>query len=426
MATYILMNKNTPVLSFEYDTDIHAAYKIIECFDLKYAPPVILDMKGNVTKKSLNDWWRGRAIPASRNHIQALLDSLSIESTLELAEKNFGLSLSDRYWINDPKNPQKWADINFFDNDFSDDLGLLTLGQDMSVDPNLMSPNSTLGGDLNKKWKCFNGKRVLLKAGTGLTQQEVFNELIATRLYQRILNDGDYVPYTLIEEGGTVFSACENMLKEDEELVTAYDVIANRRKSNSMNDYQFLVSCYKELGLSNIEQTLEKMFTCDYLLANEDRHWRNFGVIRNVETLEYTRIAPIFDSGTSLWCRSFMLDLHSSYIAKPFGSKGMSPERQLNLFSGFEWLDCLKLNGFAEDVREILSSNSNISEKRINMIVKKVEKNISAVQNKVSHLEREHLTQTYTLDSKAEEIEKTIQQCKQPQQVINKTTEERA
>lgn len=426
MATYILMNKNTPVMSFEYDTEIHAAYKINEYFDLKYAPPAILDMKGNVTKKSLNDWWRGRAIPASRNHILALLDSLSIESTLELSEKNFGLSLSDRYWINDPKNPQKWADINFFDNDFSDDLGLLTLGQDMSVNPNLMSPNSTLGGDLNKKWKYFDGKRVLLKAGTGLTQQEVFNELIATRLYQRILNDGDYVPYTLIEEGGTVFSACENMLKEDEELVTAYDVIANRRKSNSMNDYQFLVSCYKELGLSNIEQTLEKMFTCDYLLANEDRHWRNFGVIRNVKTLEYTRIAPIFDSGTSLWCRTFMLDLQSTYIAKPFGSKGMSPKRQLNLFSGFEWLDCSKLNGFAEDVREILSSNSNISEKRINMIVKKVEKNISAVQNKVSHLEREHLTQTYTLDSKAEEIEKTIQQCKQPQQVINKTTEERA
>ena len=240
------------------------------------------------------------------------------------------------------------------------------------------------------------------------------------------MNDGDYVPYTLIEEGGTVFSACENMLKEDEELVTAYDVIANRRKSNSMNDYQFLVSCYKELGLSNIEQTLEKMFTCDYLLANEDRHWRNFGVIRNVKTLEYTRIAPIFDSGTSLWCRTFMLDLQSTYIAKPFGSKGMSPKRQLNLFSGFEWLDCSRLNGFAEDVREILSSNSNISEKRINMIVKKVEKNILAVQNKCSHLEREHLTQTYTLDSKAEEIEKTIQQCKQPQQVINKTTEERA
>lgn len=87
MATYILMNKNTPIMSFEYDTEIHAAYKINEYFDLKYAPPAILDMKGNVTKKSLNDWWRGRAIPASRNHIQALLDSLSIESTLELAEK---------------------------------------------------------------------------------------------------------------------------------------------------------------------------------------------------------------------------------------------------------------------------------------------------------------------------------------------------
>ena len=81
---------------------------------------------------------------------QQLLDSLNLNSALELAEENFGLSLSDRYWINDNKNPLKWEDVNFFDNDFTDDLGMLTLGQESSGNPNLMSPNSTLGGDLNK------------------------------------------------------------------------------------------------------------------------------------------------------------------------------------------------------------------------------------------------------------------------------------
>ena len=122
MARYLLMNKNTPVLEFDYDLEVHAVMKILEVHDARYAPPSTVDQKGNVTKKALNAWWKGRAIPASRNQIQQVLDCLDLDSTLALAEKNFGLSLSDRYWINDTAAPQQWKDINFFDNNFTDDL----------------------------------------------------------------------------------------------------------------------------------------------------------------------------------------------------------------------------------------------------------------------------------------------------------------
>ena len=107
MAEYTLMNKNYPVVSFRYDRDIHAVVKIVDVHDLRYAPVALADSKGIVTRRALNDWWRRRAIPPSRHQIQQLLDSLNLNSTLELAEENFGLSLSDRYWINDSKNPLK-------------------------------------------------------------------------------------------------------------------------------------------------------------------------------------------------------------------------------------------------------------------------------------------------------------------------------
>lgn len=97
MAEYTLMNKNHPVVSFRYDRDIHAVVKIVDVHDLRYAPVALADSKGIVTRRALNDWWRRRAIPASRHQIQQLLDSLNLNSTLELAEENFGLSLSDRY-----------------------------------------------------------------------------------------------------------------------------------------------------------------------------------------------------------------------------------------------------------------------------------------------------------------------------------------
>lgn len=399
MPRYTLMNKNKPVLDFDYDLDLHVVLKVREIHDLRYAPPAIVDMKGNVTKRAMNTWWTGRAIPASRDHITELLSSLNLESTLELAEKNFGLSLSDRYWINDPDNPQSWDEINFFDNQFSDELGLMTLGQSLSENPNLMSPNSTLGGDLNKKWKCIDGERVLLKAGTGLTQQEVLNEAIATRLYERVLKEGEYVPYRVFHEGGRIFSACGNMLGEDEELVTAYDIISTRRKPNNVNDYQFLVQCYEELGLKDVETTLEKMFTCDFILANQDRHWRNFGVIRNVETLEYTGMAPIFDSGTSLWCRDYELNYGTDYVAKPFGPKGMKPEKQLALFHDFSWLNMVKLDGFSDEVREILGQNPNIPVERVDMIGKKLDANIEHVGKRVMDEKEKRGEITRTLEA---------------------------
>ena len=208
------------------------------------------------------------------------------------------------------------------ENHHVDDLGLLTLGQDSSnKNPNLMSPNSTVGGDLNKKWTIVDEKRILVKSGSGFINQEVYNEVIATSLHQRLLNAENFVPYTLHQENKRTYCACANMLGPDEELIHAWHIIQNRKQSNSQNDYQFLVDSFENLGLCDVDTFLSKMFVCDYIIGNFDRHYNNFGVIRNVETLEYTRMAPIFDSGNSLWCQVETLDTlrDYEYIAKPFG-----------------------------------------------------------------------------------------------------------
>ena len=88
----------------------------------------------------------------------------------------------------------------------------------------LSSPNSTLGGDLLKKWKIVNGERVLLKSGVGFVNQEPYNEVIATELFSRLLSEDDYVPYTLIEWGGAPVSSCPNFVGPTEEFIPAYYV----------------------------------------------------------------------------------------------------------------------------------------------------------------------------------------------------------
>lgn len=60
------------------------------------------------------------------------------------------------------------------------------------------------------------------------------------------------------------------------------------------------MECCELLGIGNITPFLDRMLVLDYIIANEDRHFNNFGALRNAETLEWLGMAPIYDSGSSL------------------------------------------------------------------------------------------------------------------------------
>ena len=101
----------------------------------------------------------------------------------------------------------------------------------------------------------------------------------------------------------------------------------------------------------------------DYIIANEDRHFNNFGIIRNSDTLEWVSAAPIFDSGTSLDCGK---DFH---ICKPFK---VTHGEQLRLVSSYDWLDLSQLDGIDEEINEFLSDEKIavfIDEDRQKMLV---------------------------------------------------------
>lgn len=372
-----LFNKDYPVLKAVYDDELHAFTKVTDIYDFHHAPPAILDHTGSPGRRPLNDWWTNRAIPASRNHLAK--DFPYLDNVLSLPEQNLGLSLSDRYWMTDHPNEFQWEDVNFFDNPFSDDLGVITLGekqQSHNLSENMFSPNSTLNGDLQKKWIIQDGRRILLKSGSGPFRQEPYNEVVATQLHSALLSEADFVSYTL--QGG--YCACPNMLHEDEELIPMWDILKNSKKPNSQNDYQFCISLCEKCGIPRGEVLgrFAKMFICDFILANHDRHYRNFGLIRNVETLRYTRLAPIYDTGACLWNDKFTLDRYVDYqyTAKPFGRDGMSPEEQLELFRDFDWFDESGLQDFTDKASDVLSQNPILPEKRRDAVLFGLQNNI--------------------------------------------------
>ena len=118
------------------------------------------------------------------------------------------------------------------------------------------------------------------------------------------------------------------------------------------------------------------MIVCDYLIANYDRHYRNFGAIHNIDTLKWMRIAPIFDSGSSLWDTKPTTMIGSAYKSKPFKPL---PEKQLELVDDLSWLDISKLKGFEKEIEDIFSKNPFMDKTRIKTIVEQVKLRIETV-----------------------------------------------
>ncbi len=383
---YILMNKNIEVLEFSYDNETHTVAKINRVIHPDYAPLGIIEYKTGITRKALNNWWKDRSIPASRSRFNEVMAEMDIHSSVELLERCFGLSLSDQYWIKEENSKIEWNDINFFENDFSEDMGKLLMGQiHYSDDLDIFSPDNSSDGNLKKKWKIINNTRYLIKGGNSFNNQEPFNEIIATKLYKRILKNEDYVPYELIQENGMYYSACPTMVNTNEELVSAYyiDRIFKQRGNDSLYIH-FLEAC-NSLNIPNAKLQIDKMIVCDYIIANYDRHYRNFGAIRNVDTLEWIGIAPIFDSGSCLWATQPTTAIGSIYKSKPFKPY---PDEQLELVDDLSWLDASKLEGFEKEVEEILKINPLMDETRIQEIVQQINLRIGKVIDRKKQLEK--------------------------------------
>lgn len=352
----ILMNKNMPVVELELDDDTATILKVVKNYELDFLP-VGIDVKTGIpNKKELNEWWFGRSIPASRSGIAAALERLGVQYSEQLLLKCYGLSLSDQYWMKPVDSELKWKNINFFENDFSDDVGNILFGQLAGQDIDLMSPCNTSDGWLKKKWKIIGTKRCLIKAGSNPYMQEPINEVFGTRLHQR-LGCKNFVPYKALLEDGIPYSVCENFIDVNTELVSAVNINRSLKKASQFTSYEHFLNACDRLGIPGMKKFLDYMLVFDYLMANTDRHFGNLGAVRNVETLEWVGPAPIFDSGTSLWH-----DKLTRAINQPFYS---SVSRQMKLVSDFSWIPFEELRHLRDDVREIFEPTDFIDEERI-------------------------------------------------------------
>ena len=241
----------------------------------------------------LSEWFKNRGIPSYRDQLDLLMLRLNVHAPSELLDKAFGLSLSDQYWLKPIDLDISYDKINFFENDFEYapfmDASLSKNTNCIQNESSLYSPNNTTDGMLRKAWIIEDGIRYLLKGGYKSGTLQPFNEVLASEICRRL--GFDHVEYSLTIYKDMVVSKCPCFIDVSTELIKA---------SQIMNDYDSYIHKLESEGIEDARIKMENMFILDYLMLNEDRHLNNFGIIRNVNTLKWMDVAPIFDSGQSL------------------------------------------------------------------------------------------------------------------------------
>ena len=207
-------------------------------------------------------------------------------------------TISDHYWIRPQKSDLTWKDVSPFSNAFGD------LSETASAQ--FYSPEAALQGDLIKKWVIVDDTRCLLKGNRGVNSQQSLNEVLASMLHEK-QGFSNHARYRSVKFTGSASEQygciCEDFASETLEFIPAIDVVDSEKKDNAVSTYEHFIHVCTAHGLSELEvrSFLEYQILTDFVLTNTDRHLNNFGILRDSQTLKFVRMAPIFDSGNSMF-----------------------------------------------------------------------------------------------------------------------------
>ena len=294
---YVLRLYDTDLLSFSLsEQGIEGLKAQIHSIDEEDRALFPLDLE--LTDDGLVKWLQRRVIPKNRAYVAEILKTfgLSVNDTKGIIDVCKGLSLNDSYWVVPQGFTGTFAQYNLYENRFSEILSLVAYtGIGQSDAAFTTSPELTTNGMLPKAWRFIEGEGIYLyKGGTfgaANTGNEPYSEFYASQVAQAMGLDA--VAYELENWKGILASRCKLFT----DINTAYIPIGRIVREGGL---KACLEYYRQLGPEAYEQ-IKSMLVFDAVIYNEDRHFGNFGVLRDNHTGKVTSAAPVFDNGMSLF-----------------------------------------------------------------------------------------------------------------------------
>ena len=181
-----------------------------------------------------------------------------------------------------------------------------------------------------------------------------------------------YCNYTIDIIDNKIVSKCNNFLNESEEIITANDIFFSEKKGNDVSDIEHYCNILAKNGIENAREKVENMFLVDFIVLNYDRHLKNFGIIRNVETLKWENTTPIFDSGESMECDYLINEINFADRKGKFFTSTEESFSSIVRYIDLKRYDFSSLYGLEDEYRNKLIEYkpfTEISDERINALV---------------------------------------------------------
>lgn len=307
---YILMHKDTNVASLVIEPVSGAVVSVSEIYNKELIP---LGAQGSAD--GIKAWWQRRAVPITQGNMRKILERIEFVTPQAYLVRNLGLSMDDCYWLKPAQSDLCWADVNLFQNDFQDVVGIAQFaGLDATIDfrnLDVRFPSASTHGDVPKVWIVLgDGTRSLVKGTQNGNTQQMFNEVVASYIHRK-QGKFDFVQYDFYKadygHGHRMTVTANAFTSETLEFVPAADIIRAYQKPDVSPYDTFVNACAKNgLNKDEVVAFLDYQILTDFVITNTDRSYENFGVLRDADTLRFVKLAPLFDSGNSMF---FDLDM---------------------------------------------------------------------------------------------------------------------
>ena len=285
---YKLMHKNDVVATISLD-DGNLDTLVVNAQEL-------MPYMGITDKTKLKKWLENRSIPGTREDLRRILENAGCETSAEYLYKNLAVSINDCYWLCPASESLDWKDVNPYINYCG---SRMEFHNDTSYDP-----SAALGGQMTKYVDMRDDGPYIVKADVAFNGLRCLNEKTASTTHA-LQGWNQYVDYHAFKDEKSEIVFCESkaFTSEKIEFVPAIEIIDSQKQPNELSNYDFYIQRCEELGIDNARQFMDYMTATDFIISNQDRHLNNFGILRDADSLQAISMAPIFDTGNSMFYR---------------------------------------------------------------------------------------------------------------------------
>lgn len=375
---YILMCQNDEVFSFE--VIIGKSSDVILLEKLSHFDRAPYGIKKNIDSEKINNavfrFFNSRTISPMRWDYEEILKNTGTENSFDLAFKGHGLSLFDHYWYKKEEENLRYEDINFFTNKWDDSFAKAVLNGNYSelknVDLNV--PDIVTSGWSAKGWIYEEDGPKLYKLGIAKDHyEEPLAEVLCSRLAKRMFHNNEFWEYQLREINDKYASCSKVIINVDEELIPLSNVVPSdiyfiyRQKNTNRDMNDLFFKKIKEVDIPGINDFFEKIACWRSLCFVNDLHFDNLSAIRNIKTGEI-RLAPVFDFGGAFGSgktgRQLLENINkATFLVVYFAYGDLRPNWD------YSWYDPKSLDGFEDEIREMLSKSDFYNQSLIDNII---------------------------------------------------------